>query len=394
MIQQPKKHTVLIIGAIVLVAMIIFFGLVPRYVEQSRNTVAISNSGYAVPASLKSLHQSLLIADFHADSLLWNRDLSKRSSYGHVDIPRLIEGNVALQVFSVVTKVPHGFNYHRNSSDTDSITYLALAQRWPPTTWISLFERAMYQATKLQRLENKFPNQFHIIKSKQDLQNYLSHRDIHPKSTAGLLSLEGAHALEGKIKNLDQLYTAGFRILGISHFSDNDAGGSAHGIHKGGLSDFGQKVLKRAEELKILIDISHASPKLVQDIITNSTRPILASHTGIHTICPSAQRNLTDQQVIQVANTGGIIGVGFWPTANCSNNVEGIVKSILYTIELVGEDHVALGSDFDGNVQVPFAVNDIVLLTNALVEAGLTESQIRKVMGENLLQILLNNLPT
>ena len=170
----------MIIGAIVLVAIIIFFGLVPRYIEQSRNTVAISNSDYAGPASLKSLHQSLLIADFHADSLLWNRDLSKRSSYGHVDIPRLIEGNVALQVFSVVTKVPHGFNSHRNSSDTDSITYLALAQRWPPTTWVSLFERAMYQATKLQRLEKKFPKQFHIIKSKQDLQNYLNHRDISP----------------------------------------------------------------------------------------------------------------------------------------------------------------------------------------------------------------------
>lgn len=393
--QQLKKYAFLISGLIVLLlAAIIFFGYAPRYIEQSRNIVADSNSEYFFPTSIQDLHQSLLIADFHADSLLWNRDLSKKSSYGHVDIPRLIEGNVALQVFSVVTKVPHGLNIYRNKNDSDNITYLALAQRWPLKTWASLFKRAIFQAEKLQQVENKISEHFQIIKSKQELQSYLKHRENHPHTTAGLLSLEGGHALEGNINNLDRLHEVGFRIIGFSHFFDNKLGGSAHGVNKGGLSEFGQKVLKRAEELKILIDISHASPLLIQDIITYSTRPVLASHTGIHAICPSAQRNLTDEQLIQVAGTGGLIGIGFWSTASCGNDVKGIVKSIRYTIDLVGEDHVALGSDFDGNVQVPFAVDNMAQLTTSLVEAGLSESQIRKVMGENLIRVLLSNLPT
>ena len=392
---QLKIYAFLISGLIVLLlAVIIFFGYAPRYIEQSRNLVANSNTDHLLPASLHDLHQSLLIADFHADSLLWNRDLSKKSSYGHVDIPRLIEGNVALQVFSVVTKVPHGLNIYHNKSDSDKITYLALAQRWPLKTWISLFERAIFQAEKLQQVENKLSEQFQIIKSKQELQSYLKHRENHPQTTAGLLSLEGGHALEGDINNLDLLHAAGFRIIGFSHFFDNKLGGSAHGINKGGLSEFGQKVLKRAEELKILIDLSHASPLLIHDIIAYSNRPVLASHTGIHAICPSAHRNLTDEQLIAVAGTGGLIGIGFWSTASCSDDVTGIVKSIRYSIDLVGEDHVALGSDFDGNVQVPFAVDNMAQLTTALVEAGLTESQIRKVMGENLIRVLLTNLPT
>ncbi len=390
---QLHKYSYLILGLIVVLVTVIFFDFTPRHLEQSRNRIDKSDSRPLVPASNQTFHQSLLIADLHADSLLWDRDSSKKSEYGHLDIPRLIEGNVAIQVFSIVTKVPHGLNIVQNNSASDSITYLALAQAWPPKTWGSLFERAMYQADKLQQVERKIPSQFQIIKNKMELQNFLTQRKKHPNITSGILSLEGAHALEEDVNNLDRLYAAGFRIIGFSHFFDNNLGGSAHGVKKDGLSEFGLKVFKRAEKLGLLVDVSHASPQLAADIIDLSMRPILATHTDIDTICPSAQRNLTDNQVIKIAGTGGLIGIGFWPTASCSENESGIVKSIKYVIDLVGEDYVALGSDFDGNVQVPFAANNMVLLTSALIEAGFSNSQIQKIMGGNILRLLENNLP-
>ena len=128
------------------------------------------------------------------------------------------------------------------------------------------------------------------------MQGYLTQRKA-TQITAGLLSLEGAHALEGNIENLDRLFDAGFRIIGFSHFFDNELGGSAHGVNKTGITGFGRQVIKRMNELGMFIDVAHASPQLMQDIFSLSDRPILATHTGVQTICKS-QRNLTDKQII------------------------------------------------------------------------------------------------
>lgn len=393
MISKFKHYIALGLISIIVFTMIILFGFAPPYVEKSRNRVASWSSTQNLPTNVKSLHQSLFIADFHSDSLLWNRDLSTRSSYGHVDIPRLIDGNIGLQVFSVVTKTPKGLNLQRNTDETDNITLLAIAQRWPLKTWFSLYERAAYQAEKLQRVQKKIPDNFYLIKTKQDLHDYLKHRKEDTEITAGMLSLEGAHALEGNIENVDRLFAAGFRIIGFTHFFDNELGGSAHGINKNGITEFGREVVKRMDELGIFIDLAHASPQLMEDIFALSTRPILVTHTGIQAICSSSPRNLSDKQIQHVANSGGLIGIGFWPAASCSNDISGVVKSIRYVVDLVGEDYVALGSDFDGNVQVPFTAADMAQLSHALVKADLTETQIHKIMGENVYRVLLHNLP-
>ena len=393
MISKFKHYIALGHILIIVFAMIIFFGFVPPYVEKSRNRVASWSSTQDLPANVKSLHQSLFIADFHSDSLLWNRDLSIRSNYGHLDIPRLIEGNIGLQVFSVVTKTPKGLNLQRNTDKTDNITLLAIAQRWPLRTWFSLYERAAYQAEKLQRVQKKISDNFYLIKTKQDLHDYLKRRNKDTEITSGLLSLEGAHALEGNIENVDRLFAVGFRIIGFTHFFDNELGGSAHGDNKDGITEFGREVVKRMDELGIFIDLAHASPQLMEDIFALSTRPILVTHTGIQAICSSSPRNLSDKQIQQVANSGGLIGIGFWPAASCTKDITGVVRSIRYVVDLVGEDYVALGSDFDGNVQVPFTAADMAKLTHALVKADLSETQIRKIMGENVHRVLLHNLP-
>ena len=389
-----KLRTVLVFIciAVVLLAVTILFGFLPPYIEKSRNRVTDIQSQDNISEETQSFHKTLFIADLHADSLLWNRDLSKRSSYGHVDVPRLIEGNIGLQLFSVVTKTPKRLNLQRNTDETDNITLLAIAQRWPYRTWFSLFERAIYQSEKLQRITTVLPNEFFIIKFKQDLQNYLDHRRTNSNITAGLLSLEGAHAFENDINNVDRLFTSGFRIIGFTHFFDNQLGGSAHGINQYGITEFGKAVLKRMNELGMLVDLAHASPALMNDVFTFSKRPVLVTHTGIQAICPS-HRNLSDKHMQQVAKSGGVIGIGFWSTASCTKDIGGIVKSIQYAVNLIGEDHVALGSDFDGNVQVPFTSDDMVILTNALINANFTESQIKKIMGENIIRLLQQHLP-
>ncbi len=386
-----KSKSLFIIAITLVVALGLLSNWLSAYIEKSRNRVQLSQT-IELPEQTKHLHQSLFIADLHSDSLLWNRNLAKKSDYGHVDIPRLREGNVGLQVFSVVTKTPKNLNLNKNSADTDNITLLSIVQGWSPKTWFSLLERANYQAKKLQHIAAEPTNQFFLIKTKKDFSNYLIQREHQPVMTAGILSLEGAHALEGKLENLDLLYVAGFRIIGFAHFFDNQLGGSAHGIHKSGITKFGKQVLKRMEKLEMLIDISHASPKLIEDIFDLSKRPILATHTGVQGVCPS-QRNLSDQHIKQIAQSGGVIGIGFWPTATCSKSITGIVESIRYVSKLVGIEHVALGSDFDGNVSVPFTVSNLSQLTHALIQAGFTENQIAKIMGGNINNFLLKHLP-
>ena len=390
---MPLKPQFLFIPASLLLALALCLAWLPRYIEQSRNIVHTSP---ADPASKQSklLHQSIFIADLHSDSLLWDRNLNKKSNYGHVDIPRLIEGNIGLQVFSVVTKAPKKLNLYRNTNQSDNITLLAMVQLWPPSTWSSLYERAQYQAKKLHRLAKQSPKQFYLVSSQNDLKTFLTKRKENPHITSGLLSLEGAHALEGKIENLTRLFDLGYRIIGFTHFFDNKLGGSAHGVKKNGITKFGKQVLERMHELEMFVDVSHASPNLINDICTISKRPILATHTGIQAVCPSkSYRNLTDKQIIKIANTGGLIGIGFWPTATCNNGLKGVVNSIRYVSNLVGIEHVALGSDFDGNVSVPFTATDISRVTHALLQAGFSDTQIEKIMGGNIKNLFLQYLP-
>ena len=260
-------------------------------------------------------------------------------------------------------------------------------------TWFSLSERALYQAKQLQRLEQKSPHQFQVIETQQDLNSYLTSQEVGQLVTAGLLGLEGAQALEGHLDTVNRLYDAGFRMIGLSHFFDNEVAGSAHGLSQEGLTPFGKKVIQRMAELNMLVDLAHASPQTIDDVLQMTDRPVLVSHTGVQGTCAGV-RNLTDRQLQQIASTGGVIGIGFWRTAVCGDDVGAIVNAIRYVVAQVGIDHVALGSDFDGAVRVPFDVANINQITQALKEHGFPEADIRKIMGINILNLLQQYLPT
>ena len=384
------KRFRLIVGAVVVLIVLLFaHWILPGLVEQTKNVI-LPHEPFAVSDRAIKLHETLFVADLHSDSLLWKRNLLKRSSVGHMDLPRLRQGNVALQVFSATTKSPAGQNYESNNSDSDNITTLAIASFWPPRTWGSIYERAVYQLEKLHDIARQ--SELIVVISKQDMQDFVARRTRGESVIAGIYLIEGAHPLEGDIKNLDRLYEQGLRIVGLTHFFDNELGGSLHGISGEGLSEFGRTVIRRANEIGLIIDVAHASPKMVADVLVLTDRPVILSHGGIKSNCDSA-RNLTDSLMLEIANGGGLVGIGYWDAAVCDVTPDGVVKAIRYAIDLMGIDHVALGSDYDGATAVMFDTSELVVLTDAMLRAGLTEDEIRQVMGENVKQFLIENLP-
>src|SRR5690554_909790 len=180
---------------------VVFFGFGPGIAAGGMNRVTgdqpvISPEGAA-------LHATLAVGDLHADSLLWNRDLLTRSTRGHADLPRLDEGNVAVQVFSAVTKSPAGQSYESNATDArDMITALMVAQLRPPRLWSSLKERALDQAARLAATAEAAPEQLRLILTADDLGALLAEREAGSRVIGGILALEGAHPLEGDLGNI------------------------------------------------------------------------------------------------------------------------------------------------------------------------------------------------
>ena len=259
--------------------------------------------------------------------------------------------------------------------------------RLPIRTWWSLKERALHQSETLRTFAEQSNGQFVLIQTRNELTNYLKRRSQTLNVVAGFLGLEGAHALEGELRNVDELYAAGFLMLGLSRHFDNEVGGSSTGKVKSGVTEFGRAVIRRAEELGMMIDVAHASASLINDVLDTVTKPVVNSHTGVRGTCDN-NRNLADQQVKGIARSGGVIGIGYWPTAVCGNDARAIVRAIRCTTDLVGVEYVALGSDFDGAVKTPFDVTGITHITEALMQGGYSEADIRKIMGENILRVL------
>lgn len=371
--------------ALLVIAAILFFMLAPGMVEKSMNKVQ--------PVALKitpralALQKTLDVADMHADSLLWKRDLLTRSDRGQVDLPRLQEGHYALQVFSSVTKTPKNQNYDANSGDTDNITQLVMADLQPIRTWNSLLQRSLYHAEKLKRFADRSNGQLRLITSPAELQKLIADRRAGSGVVGAMLSIEGLQDLEGKIDNLDKLYAAGFRMAGLAHFFDNDVAGSMHGMKKGGLTPLGRAVVARMERLGMVVDVAHSSHPTVAEVIAMARRPIVSSHGGVQATC-RVNRNLTDDEIRGIARTGGVIGIGYWDAAICSNKPEDAAKAIAYVRDLVGIDHVGLGSDFDGAVTTGFDASQVAAITQALLDRGFSDDDIRKVMGGNVIRVL------
>ncbi len=380
------KKRVWIPLAVVALAAAGFFGFAPGYIEGSMNRI----DGKPLPAirpEVAALHKTLTIVDLHSDTLMWRRSVLDAADRGHMDLPRLQNGNVALQIFSSVTKTPTNQNYDANSADGDNITPLVIAQLQPVRTWGSLLERSLWHAAKRDRAVAASGGALLAVDTPAQIAALTTARRGANPPVGAMLSIEGLHNLEGQLANLDKLHAAGFRMAGLTHFFDNELGGSMHGEAKGGLTPFGRQVVARMEELGMIVDIAHLSPKGVSDVLAMARRPVVSSHGGVQATC-KVNRNLSDGQIRRIAANGGLIAIGYWDGAVCDTSPASVARAMKHVRDLVGVQHLALGSDYDGATTVRFGTDGLAQVTQALVDAGFTEAEIRAVMGENALRVI------
>ena len=386
------RKLLLVLSILLAAFLIFFFGFVPGIVGAAMNGVRVKPP-YQASARARALAARTIHIDLHADSLLWGRDLSVRSERGQVDVPRLIEGHVALQAFTIFTRSPHGLNFNRNSADAfDDGAALMFVQLAPMATWTNLTARALYETRRFDRTVEASRGKLVPIRSRADLESYLKRRDSEPAITAGFLGVEGAHALSGDLGNVDVLYDAGVRMMAPTHFFDNDIGGSSAGVRQGGLTEKGREMIRIMERKRMLVDVAHASEATIDDVLGLATRPVVVSHTGVKGTCDNA-RNLSDRHLRAIAATGGVVGIAYFEFAVCGTDAAAIARAVRHAADVAGVDHVALGSDFDGAVRTPFDTTGLPVLYDALLAAGFNEEQIAQIAGGNALRVLRAVLP-
>jgi len=332
-------------------------------------------------------------ADLHDDVLLWNRGLLSRRNRGDADLPRLREGGVGLQVFSIVSQAPFRINIHANRSDAwDMVTALFVAQGRPPTTWFSRRARALDRARQLTDAARHSEGRLVVVRTREDLATALA-SSVSTRPLAGILAIEGGAPIEGDPANVRVLYDAGIRMISFSHFVDTDLGGYAHGTSKGGLTPLGRDVLAEMSKLGIIFDLAHASPSLIDDALKEWKGPLVVSHTGVRGTCDN-QRNLSDEQLRMLSARGALIGIGFWAVATCGDDADAVARAVVHAIKVAGPRSVALGSDFDGAVTMPFDATGFPLVAAALSRAGLSADEVARVMGGNTRDFMLRHLPS
>lgn len=388
---MKRARIALILCVILALATLPILFSLPQFFDARANRV-IPDKLIPVSSETKALHSTLRVVDLHDDLLLWTRDPLMQHGWGHTDVPRLLTGRTVVQVFSAVTKTPRGLNYEKNTGESDNITLLAILERWPVRTWSSRTQRALYQAQRLHEAARRSNGALTVITSASALADFLRRPNAGTTALAGILAIEGLHALDGQLSNLDTLYAAGYRMMGLTHFFDNEVAASAHGVSKGGLTPLGREVVRQMQQKRIIVDLAHLAPASVDDVLRMATRPVVVSHTGVQATCPGP-RNLSDDQIRRIAANGGLIGIGYWDAAVCEIGARSTARAMRHIATLVGAQHVALGSDFDGATQVPFDASQLVQMTQALRDEGFTEDEVRGIMGENALRFLQANLP-
>lgn len=315
------------------------------------------------------LHKESLVFDAHCDTLLealtGKRRLGKRSEQGHLDLPRLKKGGVKAQIFALFVR-PY---------------YLPSAATREALRLIDTFYRELQD-------------------NEEDLVLATRVADIEQASREGkiaaILSLEGAEALEGDLAVLRMFYRLGVRSVGLTWNLRNQA---ADGVDEtrssGGLTNFGLQLVQESKRLGMVIDVSHLAATGVRDVLMVSEGPVIASHSNAYALCPH-RRNLTDEQLIDIAASGGVVGATFAPNlldgGEENAHLERVLDHIEYIARVAGLDHVGLGSDFDGffeKERLPGLedVSQMPNITAGLLRRGYKEEEIKKIMGGNFLRV-------
>jgi len=320
----------------------------------------------------RDFQQQAFVADAHADSLMWNRDLTISSTEGHVDFPRLRQAGVKLQCFTVVT---------RGLPLVGAFPLFAAYRRWPRAARRSEWARASWQIDRLEEFCRKSGGTAALARRAQDISD-----NLRSGRLSAVLGVEGAHALEGGVGRVRELFARGVRFMGLIHLGNNELGGSSFPWLGGkGLSQLGREVLDEMAEVGMSVDVAHASRKAVDDILGHPKARPFCSHTGVRAEAAS-WRNLGDAALRRIADKGGVVGIIFGTVFLGGKELSDVVRHIEHAVNVMGEDAVGLGSDFDGMVPLPRGmrdVRDLHLLTMALLRRY-PEPLVEKILGQNL----------
>lgn len=319
-----------------------------------------------------ALPRRVCVADAHADSLMWNRDLTLASEEGHVDFPRLREAGVKLQCFTIVTR---GFPV------IGGFPVFAAWRGWPKEARRGEWARANFQIDRLESFCAASGEQARIVRGAKDLEENLAQDRL-----SAVIGVEGAHALEGRVERVEALWRRGVRFMSLTHLSNNALGGSSFPImREKALTAHGREVLDEMARIGMSVDVAHASKTTLEGILSHPTARPMCSHTGV-----SAEgggwRNLDDGALKRIADRGGVVGIIFATVYVGGKEPDDVARHILHAIDVMGEDAVSLGSDFDGMIPLPRGmrdVRDLHVLTRALERRGLPARTVEKVLGEN-----------
>jgi len=325
----------------------------------------------------QELHSRATVVDTHCDTLkcllpeftktrdsMWDDrsdiGMGPRSNLGHIDVPRLKAGGVDCQVFAISSERSRTPNH-------------------PLRTALEMIARYNHECMKI-------PN----------ITSVTSYQEIvdanHAGSVAAMLSIEGADVLEGKIEMLGIYYQLGVRMVGLVHSLRNLlADGVTDRRTGGGLSELGIEAVEELNRLGMIIDVSHINDEGFWDVIDYTDTPVIASHSNSRKVCDHP-RNMTDEMIKALADNGGVMGMNFAPMFVHPNQatVPGVVDHIEHIVELVGPNHVGLGSDFDGIPYTPFGLEDVTKMANItheLVKREYSEEDIGKILGGNHLRL-------
>lgn len=370
--------------------------------------------------SVTKIHQKAILVDTHNDvlssSVLEGKDISQRLSTGQSDFVRWREGGLDVQFFSVWTdKVP------RNKE--------------------GFYKDANQEIDSLDKIVGNHPDQILLAKSYKDVT-----KGIKDKKLVALIGVEGGHMIENDLGKLEELYNRGMRYMTLTWNNSTSWASSAmdevknpDSLKHKGLTDFGKQIVRKMNELGVIVDLSHTGEQTFYDAIATVDKPVLLSHSSVWNICP-VFRNVKDGQIKAVAKNGGVICINFFSGFIDSNfakkmdELEGtrgkqikdslqqfydaaklneiwrqrfsaeldplrptlaqLVDHIDYIVKLVGDDYVGIGSDFDGVSSLPVGLDDVTTypkITEELLKRGYSEKSIKKILGGNVMRVMKAN---
>lgn len=340
--------------------------IVSRYDYRADSSLVVPVPGLNVRTLLQSTHRAAFVMDFHNDVLekaVTGYQLGLRNSINHSDVPRFRDGGVDAQMMAVWVN----------------------PAAYPNTA----FQRAMQMIDTFDVQVARYSSMLSRARSEEEILQAAAAGKF-----AAMLAVEGGHAIQDNLANLRSLHARGVRSMTITWNNSTSWATAASDPQSTtrGLSPFGFEVIRLMDSLGMVIDVAHTGIKTIEDILATTRNPVVDSHAGARAL-RNHYRNLTDSQMVALARTGGVVGVVFYPPflTTATATIDTVVRHIEYIRALVGVDHVALGSDFDGIEQTVVGLENVTRfpsLSRALLRRGWTEEDLRKLLGGNMLRVI------